>query len=181
MSKTKKIQNKDKSSGRLLISLLCIVALALIGVMVALIILLQPQENKPVVGEFVPPAFDEGAIEGKPSEADVAEKGYNELYKDGMKYKFSICGQVDIVDGKADVYFTNTEENTLWMKLRVFDEKGNVLAETGLIKPNEYLKTVNFNTVPENGSKLIMKVMTYEPDTYYSGGAVSLTTVANVK
>ena len=98
-----------------------------------------------------------------------------------MKYKFSICGQVDIVDGKADVYFTNPAENTLWMKLRIFDASGNIIAETGLIKPNEYLKTVSFNTVPENGSKLIMKVMTYEPDTYYSGGAVSLSTVANVK
>ena len=65
--------------------------------------------------------------------------------------------------------------------LRIFDASGNIIAETGLIKPNEYLKTVSFNTVPENGSKLIMKVMTYEPDTYYSGGAVSLSTVANVK
>ena len=66
------------------------------------------------------------------------------------------------------------------MKLRIFDDKGNVIAETGLIKPNEYLKTVSFDTIPNNNSKIVMKIMTYEPNTYYSGGAVSLSTVAKV-
>ena len=177
MSKTKKIQNKDKSSGRLLISLLCVVALALVGVIVALVIVLQPKEKE--IAEFVPPEFDSGATEGTPTVPEGM--GYSELYRDGMTFKASVCGVVDIVDGKADIYFTNSAENTLWMKIRIFDESNKIIAESGLIKPNEYLKTVNFNTVPETGSKSSMKILTYEPDTSYSGGAGSMTTVAHVK
>ena len=179
MSKTKRIQNKRNSSGALLLTLVCVVALALVGVIVALVIVLQPKEKE--IAEFVPPEFDSGAIEGMPSEADTAELGYSELYRDGMAFSASVCGAVNIEDGKADIYFTNPEKNTLWMKLRVFDESGRIIAETGLIKPNEYVKTITFSTVPANGSKIRMKIMTYEPDTYYSGGAVSMTTVANVK
>ena len=179
MSKTKKIQNKNKNngSGALLITLICVVALALVGVIVALVIVLQPKEME--IGEFVPPAFDSGATEGTPTVPEGM--GYSELYRDGMTFKASVCGVVDIVDGKADIYFTNSAENTLWMKIRIFDESGKIIAESGLIKPNEYVKTVTFNTVPADGSKIRMKIMTYEPDTYYSGGAVSMTTVANVK
>ena len=65
MSKTKKIQKQNKSSGALLITLICVVALALVGVIVALVIVLQPKEME--VGEFVPPAFDSGATEGTPT------------------------------------------------------------------------------------------------------------------
>ena len=176
MSKINKAKKKNNGSETLLITLLCVVALALVGVIVALVIVLQPKEM-----EFVPPPFDSGAIEGTPSEADTAELGYSELYRDGMAFKASLCGVVDIVDGKADIYFTNHAENTLWMKLRIYDESGKIIAESGLIKPNEYVKTVTFNTVPADGSKIRMKIMSYEPDTYYSGGAVSLTTVANIK
>ena len=179
MSKTKKIQNKNKNngSGALLITLICVVALALVGVIVALVIVLQPKEME--VGEFVPPAFDSGATEGTPTVPEGM--GYSELYRDGMAFSASVCGVVNVEDGKADIYFTNSAENTLWMKIRIFDESNKIIAESGLIKPNEYVKTVTFNTVPADGSKIRMKIMTYEPNTYYSGGAVSMTTVANVK
>ena len=129
--------------------------------------------------DFVPPSFDFEAQKGMPTVPDGM--GYLEIYKEGMSFNAFVCGEVNILDGKADIYFTNPAKNELWMKLRIFDEKGNVIAETGLIKPDEYLKTVSFDVVPENNSKIIMKIMTYEPNTYYSGGAVSLNTVAKIK
>ena len=45
------------------------------------------------------------------------------------------------------------------------------------IRPGEYLQTVTFDTLPQSGDNITMKVMAYEPDTYLSAGAVSLKTV----
>ena len=180
MSKLKKVQNKKRGSDVLLISLICIVAIAVICVSAVIVVnVISLNNNKENGSGFVPPSFDSGAEMGIPSVPDGM--GYLEVYKQGMKFNSFVCGEVNVVDGKADIYFTNPEKNTLWMKLRIFDKKGNIIAETGLIKPGEYVKTVKFDTVPSNNSDIIMRIMTYEPDTYYSGGAVSLNTVAKVK
>ena len=170
--KTAKKQTKKNDS--ILIALVCITAIAVIFVGVSIIFIL---DREPV--GFIPPEFDNNAMSGAPEVPD--EMGYLEVYKEGMSFNSFICGEVNIIEGKADIYFTNPEKNTLWMKLRIFDANGNVIAETGLIKPNEYLKTVTFDKVPANNSKITIKIMTYEPNTYYSGGAVSLNTVAKVK
>ena len=93
------------------------------------------------------------------------------------EFSTMVCGVVKLNDGKADVWFTNPEKNTVWLKLRVMNEQGEILAETGLIRPGEYLQTVTFDTLPQSGDNITMKVMAYEPDTYLSAGAVSLKTV----
>lgn len=188
MSKRKRKNkiNKEKTAQAkrfdvVIIALLVAIAIAITVTVVALAILNSRENNAEKSSEtaaFVPPPFEEGAEQGAP---DVPENmGYREVYREGMSFRASICGEVNISEGKADVYFTNSAENSLWMKLRIFDASGKVIAETGLIKPGEYLKTVSFDTVPQNGEKISMKIMTYEPDTYYSGGAVALNTVAKV-
>jgi hypothetical protein len=135
-------------------------------------------EKEPQMGPFVPPAFDANAVQGTPTVDEAL--GWNELDVNGV-YQVSVCGVVKPVDGKADIYLTNPAKNNVWLKVRLTDAQGKtVYAETGLIKPGEYLKTVSFDTIPKNGEKISMKIMTYEPDTYYSGGAVALNTVAKV-
>ena len=176
---SKVIKSSKKNSDIFLIALLSTVSVAVIIVAVVIgvnIYRLNSESTEPV---FIPPEFDDKAVEGNPTVPDGM--GYLEVYKEGMSFNSFVCGEVNIIDGKADIYFTNPEKNTLWMKLRIFDVNGNIIAETGLIKPNEYLKTVNFDKVPANNSKITMKIMTYEPNTYYSGGAVSLSTIAKVK
>lgn len=172
---------KAKKPDVIIIALLVAIAVAITVTVVALAILNSRENNAEKSSEtaaFVPPPFEEDAEQGAP---DVPENmGYREVYREGMSFRASICGEVNISEGNADVYFTNSAENSLWMKLRIFDASGKVIAETGLIKPGEYLKTVSFDTVPKNGEKISMKIMTYEPDTYYSGGAVALNTVAKV-
>ena len=74
------------------------------------------------------------------------------------------------------MYLTNDEGNKVWLKLRILDEEDNILAETGLLKPNEYVKTVTFDKIPKSGANIKLKIMAYEPDTYYSAGAVTLNT-----
>ena len=173
---------KTKCSDKTLIAFACVLSVALVCLLIAGMVMGIVYSNRTVIvekGDFVAPPFDSEAIEGTPEISNPKEIGYLEVYREGMAFNSFVCGEVNVVDGKADIYFTNPEKNTLWMKLRIYDEKGNVIAETGLIKPNEYIKAVEFDTIPKNGSKITMKIMTYEPDTYYSGGEVSLNTVAN--
>ena len=188
MSNRKKIKRKapqKKQPDVLIITLIVALAIAVIFMCISLIVMQtksSADDNKVrETAEFVPPSFDKGAFRGTPNVPEDKAKSYLKVYKDGMSFSAYVCGEVVIDKGYADIYFTNPEENSLWMKLRIFDSKGNVIGETGLIKPNEYIQTVRFDTLPENGEEITMKIMTYEPDTYYSGGAVPLRTQAIVK
>ena len=54
------------------------------------------------------------------------------------------------------------------------DEK--VVGETGLLKPGEYIKEVKLDKSLKKDDEITLKVMGYEPDTYYSAGSISLNT-----
>lgn len=95
---------------------------------------------------------------------------------DAKVYKVGICGRFLPKGTTADVWLTNPESNTVWLKVRVLDEKGNTLGETGLVRPGEYVQSVELDTVPKTGTPIVLKIMAYQPDTYYSEGAVSLNT-----
>lgn len=128
--------------------------------------------------QFVPPAFDPAAVAGDHGVAE-GEKGYGVLDARGV-YKVGVCGMVVMDGDKADVWFTNPAENAVWLKLRVHNKKtGEILGETGLIKPGEYVQTVTFITAPAKGDEIVLRVMSYEPDTYYSKGEVTLNTTAS--
>lgn len=171
MSKAKKKtpqQNKPKQNKNVTV-LAAVFAVALIIMIVALAV---PKEAER--GEFVPPAFDSSAVTGIP---EVPEGlGYSAPFQEGMAYRFAVCGNV-LMDGKqALVYFTNPAENDTWTKLRVYDESGNVLGETGLIKPGEYVQYVELGKELAPGTPIKLKIMGYEPDTYLSAGSVVLNT-----
>ena len=53
------------------------------------------------------------------------------------------------------------------------------MGETGLIKPGEYVRSVVFSKVPLAGVEISLRVMSYEPETYYSKGEVTLQTIAS--
>ncbi len=122
---------------------------------------------------FTPPPFEKAAQSGMP---DVADESWTKIYRDGMNFSAHICGKVTLNGSAADVFFTNDDSNKVWLKLRILDQEDNILAETGLLKPNEYIRAVTFDTVPENGATIKIKIMAYEPDTYYSAGTVTLNT-----
>lgn len=149
-----------------ILSVLCILSVTI------MIIALCNDSKDEVV--FVPPSFDAKTIEGTPEPPQ--ELGWSEIYQDGMNYKVGICGRIKIDNNEADIYFSNVNTNDVWLKLRIIDEQNNIISETGLIKPNEYIKSVRFNTVPEHGEKVKIKIMGYEPDTYYSVGSITLNT-----
>lgn len=149
----------------LALSLACVVAIA---VMIIVLCIPKKAEQKP----FTTPSFDDNAISGTPVVPDGL--GYNVLYQDGMSFKAGVCGKISVVGCTADIYLTNIEENEVWLKARFYDSKGNVAGESGLIKPGEYLKSVELKSEPKASEQYTVKIMSYEPDTYNSLGAVTL-------
>ena len=148
------------------VTVLCVLSVALM-----IFVLAAGNNNK--TGEFVPPAFDGAAVTGMP---DVPEgRGWSPLTA-GDAFVAYVCGEVIAVGQTADVYFTSPASNTVFLKLRVLDERDNVIGETGLIKPGEYVKSVELTRIPESGADIKLKIMAYEPDTYFSAGAASLKT-----
>ena len=129
---------------------------------------------KTVIGEFVPPAFDDAAVQGTPEVPK--ELGYSSPYQPGMAYRFSVCGNVKLSGKMATVYLTNDADNEVYLKLRILDSKGKILGETGLIKPGEYVKDVELSKALAVGTPIKLKIMSYEPETYNSMGSVSMNT-----
>lgn len=126
----------------------------------------------PKTAEFTPPEFETDAVSGVPAVEESL--GYTELYRDGMAYRVSVCGVPEADGNELTVYFTNSAENETYLKLRVLDENGNILGETGLLKPNEYVKSVTLDKPIAEGTNIKLKIMGYEPETYESTGSVSL-------
>ena len=122
---------------------------------------------------FTPPEEEENAVEGVP-EVDE-DLGWSEITIDDG-YVVSICGVVNEEDGSAEVWFYSDDENEVWVKLRIQDEDGNTIGESGLLMPGEYVQYVELDTVPEEDETVYLEVMGYEPDTYYSAGSVTLET-----
>lgn len=165
------MNQKGKLKKDKVIPILCIVfAVVLVGMTLALTFGGRQKE-----AEFTPPPFESAAVQGKP---DVPEYlGYTSPYQEGMAYRFSICGKVTMEGTTATVYLTNLTENEVWLKLRVLDENDNILGETGLIRPGEYVKDVVLTENLPAGTPIKLKVMGYEPETYFSEGSVTLNTV----
>ena len=143
--------------------------LAVLGLILSLVLTGGKSER----AEFTPPQFETAAQNGMP---EAADESWTRIYRDGMNFSAHICGKVVLNGHSADVYFTNDDGNGVWLKLRILDAGDNILAETGLLKPNEYVKTVTFDKIPKSGANIKLKIMAYEPDTYYSAGAVTLNT-----
>ncbi len=124
--------------------------------------------NTKVQYKFVPPKFEENVISDVTEVPD--ELGYSEL--DAEAYKVGICGNLISQNGTVDIYFTNNQENKVWLKLRVYDDSENIIAETGLIKAGECMKSIELSKNYVGDVRI--KIMSYEPETYYSMGTVTL-------
>lgn len=121
-------------------------------------------------GEFVPPSFEAQVQSGVP-ETDVEL----ETFDIGV-FQFMICKNPEIVNGKARIWLVNPAENHVWLRLRILDADGGIVGKSGLVRPGEYLAELTLDSELKAGVKVELKVMSYEPDTYYSAGAVSLFT-----
>lgn len=148
------------------------------AVMVIAVLLMIPgKEDQTVRGEFTPPPFEPAAVAGTPEVP--AELGWSELaVREG--FTASVCGVLNEQDGQVTVWLYNHSGNDCWLKLRLTDTKGNILGETGLLKPGEHVRDLTLTDVPRSDTTVVLKLMGYEPETYYSGGSVGLETLLKV-
>ena len=139
---------------------------------VILNILIQGANKSPAPAEFSPPAFDSTAVKGVPS---APAEGYTPIDVE-PGYCVCICGEPKVVADSAVVYFTSPNDNTVWVKLKLSDTDGNVLGETGVIKPGEYVQHVKLRAIPATSIAVKLTIIAYQPNTWYSMGTVGLHT-----
>ena len=152
-----------KNKGLIIALIICVISV--VGFILAL-----NSYNKSKV--FVKPEFDKNVIEGMPKLGK--EDGFDE-FEVSENYIIYMTGETKLNDNKLVVYFTSKKSNDVYVKLRILkDEK--VVGETGLLKPGEYIKEVKLDKSLKKDDEITLKVMGYEPDTYYSAGSISLNT-----
>lgn len=134
-------------------------------------VLVMPQRDNL---NFIPPAFEEYAQKGEP---EVSEDcSWSKV--DATVFNASLCGQIESGTKEPEVWLQNPADSEVWLKLRVEDEEGNVLGETGILKSNEYVKKINLSRALQDGEAVRLRLMSYEPEIYYSAGSVVLNTTA---
>lgn len=147
-----------------------------VALIVLVVVAIAPWQ-KQAETTFTPPPFEKNAVQGVPTVDESL--GWSELaVREG--YTIKVCGvlQAD-ADGKLPVWLYSDPGNTVWVKLRILDAGGNRIGETGLLKPGEYVETVQLAESAQAGN-VTLHVMGYEPETYYSGGAVDFQTTLTV-
>lgn len=143
---------------------------ALLAVVLVAVIAVATQENEPIIGEFVPPPFENNAEKGIPEDLP---HGFGTMTV-RPDYVIGMCAAPSLDGPSLGLYFTSPETNAVWMKVRVYNEAGTLLGESGLLKPGEHLKTLVLDVVPPTADSLYATVLAYEPDTYYSEGSVNV-------
>ncbi len=83
-------------------------------------------------------------------------------------------------DGRLYLNIANVQGNTVWFLIRVYKED-ELIAETGIFFPNEYVEEVTCSKVLSAGDKILIKVLAYEPDTYHSEGVAQISATVTVK
>lgn len=121
-------------------------------------------------GRYIPPSFEKSASSGVPTPPN--EMGYS-VTTINNEYRVGLCGKLTESNSNVNVYFTNVETNSVLLKLVILDESNAILAETGIIKPGQYIEYVHLNnTLEASETPVTLKVMAYESDTYLSAGSI---------
>ena len=155
-----------------------LMALAVVAAVLLVVFLFRPVPvQEQIIGEFSPPAFDSSALSGAPDVEQPEMYGTLNLSED---IAVSLYSAPIVKEGRAQVFFTCPASNTVWMRLRISDEKGNVLGQTGLVRPGEYVEYIVLDRMPET-SRAIAKILTYEPETYYSMGSATAEVMLQMK
>lgn len=123
-------------------------------------------------GNFEAPPLETNAVAGTPGDLDESLSYQQMAVKED--YVVYLCATPKAEGDRLTLYFTCAPENTDLMKIRVFDEAGELLGESGLLTPGTYLPEVALSRALASGEMISIQVMAYEPETYYSGGSIRL-------
>lgn len=140
--------------------------LLLVALAVIVVLLCNPTNR---TAEFVPPEFEKDALSGMPT--DVPNELNYGAPNTQNEFDFLLCGTPALTDdGRLQIYFTSPLTNNVWLLLRIYDVNGDLIGESGLLRPGEYVENVELYAALKKGSDVRIKVLSYEMDTYYSKG-----------
>lgn len=134
--------------------------------------------GKPQMGEFQKPSFDANAVVGTVplTEEEQLLYGYDVRVPQGAIYRTGMCGVVTVKDGKATVWLCNPDTNTVNLKVRLTNGAGEVVGESGLVRPGEYLRDVTLTKEVAANDQITMRIMSYNIENYQSEGAFVMNT-----
>ena len=141
----------------------CLLGAACVVALIGLIAVARTsaQKQTTIVGEFTPPPFESAAAFGVP---EVDESlGWSELsVREG--YVAHVCGVLRAdADGSVAVWFSSDADNEVWLRLRLKNADGETLGETGVLKPGEYVETMQLNNKAKSGD-VILQILGYETE-----------------
>lgn len=140
--------------------------------LIFLIVLFFNKDNIVRKAKFSAPALDVTAVVGEPDGIDKELTYQKMLIKED--YVVNLCATPKITKNVLTVYFTSSVKNNNLLKIRILDKNNVILGESGLIKPNSYIKDIQLNRNLEDNEQISIKVMSYEKENYYSGGSFKL-------
>jgi|LGOV01.1.fsa_nt_gb hypothetical protein len=172
MNKKREIPVFSKSSKKYYGLNRIVVVVFIVAVIVVSAFIYNRIESGP---NFKIPNFDPQVKSGEPN--PPIDLGYVTVpIEEGFEIK--LCGRLFIQDNVIDIYATNLENNDVWIKIELENEEGQLIAESGIIKPGEYLKSLELiKNVSEAESQVKIIVIGYEPETYESRGVVEMKTL----
>lgn len=143
----------------------------IVALLIILILLVNSYKKKI---EFVRPDFDDSVT----AIPDVIESKYYSEFN-GEAYSLGINGVLTLSDNKIKVDFTSSINNDVYLKIRLLNKNNDILAESGLVKPGEYLEyLISSKKIPKEDNYSI-KVMSYNTETYESESAIKLSVKIN--
>lgn len=161
----------ERSEKRFLISFSVLLAVLIVAVAV-----FAAQRRSAAASVYLPPEFDAGAVSGVLTVADEdAHYGHLELPISEGKCVVAAAATPLLENGELEVFLSSDMENTVYIRLVIFDENNTQVGASGILRPGEYIQSVTVSASVTPGSTLTAKLLTYEPDTYYSMGSASMT------
>lgn len=163
------------------ISILCVLAALIAAAVIAAVCLRSGPEPEQIIGEFTPPEFAHNTVDGAPNPSVVSALKYGTLtltpeISVSLVSEFTVNGK-----GEAELWFAAPDTNQCWVRLRLMDADGNVLGETGLLKPGQYIQSIKLDKIPRKDGIVTARILTYEPDTYYSLGSANANVMLRIQ
>lgn len=115
------------------------------------------------------PGDELSATLGQVDKTQVTDFKY--IDDENVPYQFGLKSPpaYDTKTGRLELWLENPKTNQTMIKAQALSADGTALGETGLIAPGQYVRDIKLS-----GEPAVLKIMGYEPETYYSAGSFEL-------
>lgn len=143
----------------------------LAAALIVLAIVLAIREPEVIISDFIPPEFDTNAVAGMPEDIP-AELNYGSPISQS-EFLFALCGTPTVTeDSRLRIYFTSHVDNEVWLSIKIYTSDERLIGSSGLLRAGEYVEFIDLSEPVLPDSEIKIKIISYEPDTYYSRGVV---------